>query len=157
MIIKSGGFPFTLTESRRLMTKQENMNREKMIKEEIKESREFYEKYNLANIDYIIVNREDPNTPYDKDGNGTPLIRWGGNMYSPFQLTDQNALRLTSVVAEVREKIKELGFVLEGNEETPYVDNDGKPFSIQDYSLNKSLGLGVPYNGCELPQVKEVV
>ena len=30
-------------------------------------------------------------------------------------------LRLPSVVAEVREKIKELGFVLEGNEETPYL------------------------------------
>ena len=102
------------------MTNEVNMNREKMIKEEIKESREFYEKYNLANIDYIIVNSEDIDTPYDKDSNGTPFVRWGGNM-NLLSITNENLKRLPSVVAEVREKIKELGFVLEGDEETPYL------------------------------------
>ena len=103
------------------MTKQENMNREKMIKEEIKESREFYDKYNLPNIDYIIVSEENFNTPYKKGSNEKPIIRWGRSMSCLNNLTKENAKRLPSIVAEVREKIKELGFVLEGDEETPYL------------------------------------
>jgi len=36
--------------------------------------------------------------------------------------------KLPNVVEEVRNKTKELGFVLEGTEHIPYVDEDGNPF-----------------------------
>ena len=102
------------------MTKQENMNRENMIKKEIKESREFDDKYNLPNIDYIIVSEENFNTPYKKGSNEKPFIRWGRNMSCLNNLTKENAKRLPSIVAEAKEKIKELGFVLESDEGDPY-------------------------------------
>ena len=129
------------------MTKQENMNRENMIKKEIKESREFDDKYNLSNIDYIIVSEENFNTPYKKGSNEKPIIRWGGNMYLGVgTITNENLKRLPSVVAEVREKINELGFVLEGDEGNPYVDENGEPFVFNMLDERP-----------QLPQVKEMV
>ena len=91
------------------MTKNNN---EDKIKKIINEVMEFAGKYNLRNIDYIIVSEENYNSPYNKESNEKPCIRWGGNMYLPM-IKNEDAERLPIVIEEVREKIKQLGFVLE--------------------------------------------
>lgn len=100
------------------------------LRKEIRESREFEETH-LKDQFFAITSLENINTLYDTQSGGTPYVCWGLKTFIPYldiRLRGKYNEKIADVVAQVRKEVEKLGFILEGSEETPFIDKDGNPY-----------------------------